>query len=76
MWYIKLVGRALEELRGRVHNEFRTSEGAKRQQQRFCGPVVAMIFNFLVSVGIIMINKLVWTFLFLSSHITLYALET
>lgn len=53
------VGRALEELRGRIHNELRTSEGAKRQQQRHCGPVVAMTFNFIVSVGIIMTNKLV-----------------
>ncbi|XP_059443946.1 nucleotide-sugar uncharacterized transporter 2 [Corylus avellana] len=53
------AGRALEELRSSLYNELRTSEGAKRQQQRFCGPVVAMIFNFMVSVGIIMANKLV-----------------
>ncbi|ERN15933.1 hypothetical protein AMTRI_Chr07g25270 [Amborella trichopoda] len=51
--------RALEELRGSLFNELRTSEGAKRQQQRFCGPSVAMTFNFVVSVGIIMVNKLV-----------------
>ncbi|XP_031403432.1 nucleotide-sugar uncharacterized transporter 2 isoform X1 [Punica granatum] len=51
------AGRALEELRSSLHNELRTSDGAKRQQQRFCGPVVAMSFNFLVSVGIILINK-------------------
>ncbi|XP_019183091.1 PREDICTED: uncharacterized membrane protein At1g06890-like [Ipomoea nil] len=53
------AGRALEELRSSLHNELRTSEGAKRQQQRFCRPVVAMTFNFMVSVGIILGNKLV-----------------
>ncbi|XP_047334600.1 nucleotide-sugar uncharacterized transporter 2 isoform X2 [Impatiens glandulifera] len=51
--------RALEELRGALYSELKTSEGAKRQQQRFCGPVVAMTFNFMVAVGIIMANKLV-----------------
>ncbi|KAI4307837.1 hypothetical protein L6164_030975 [Bauhinia variegata] len=51
------AGRALEELRGSMYNDLRTSEGAKRQQQRYCGPLVAMSFNFLVSVGIIMANK-------------------
>lgn len=55
-------GRALEELRGSIYNEIRTSEGAKRQQQRFCGPVVAMTFNFFVSVGIILTNKFVSLF--------------
>lgn len=54
------AGRALEELRGSLFNELRTSEGAKRQQQRFCGPVMAMTFNFMVAVGIILGNKLVW----------------
>ncbi|XP_010252824.2 PREDICTED: uncharacterized membrane protein At1g06890 [Nelumbo nucifera] len=53
------AGRALEELRSSLYNELRTSEGAKRQQQRLCGPTVAMTFNFLVAVGIIMANKLV-----------------
>ncbi|CAI0437750.1 unnamed protein product [Linum tenue] len=53
------TGRALEELRGTLYNDLRTSEGAKRQQQRFCGPVVAMTFNFVVSIGIIMTNKVV-----------------
>ncbi|PON40129.1 Sugar phosphate transporter domain containing protein [Parasponia andersonii] len=53
------AGRALEELRSTLYNDVRTSEGAKRQQQRFCGPVVAMTFNFMVAVGIIMANKLV-----------------
>ncbi|KAE9458368.1 hypothetical protein C3L33_09724, partial [Rhododendron williamsianum] len=58
LWVIN-VGRALEELRGVLYSELRTSEGAKRQQQRLCGPAVAMTFNFLVAVGIIMANKLV-----------------
>ncbi|THG10249.1 hypothetical protein TEA_003651 [Camellia sinensis var. sinensis] len=53
------AGRALEEIRGALYSEIRTSEGAKRQQQRLCGPVVAMTFNFMVAVGIIMANKLV-----------------
>ncbi|XAR56813.1 hypothetical protein NMG60_11037427 [Bertholletia excelsa] len=53
------AGRALEELRGALYSELRTSEGAKRQQQRLCGPVVAMTFNFMVAVGIILTNKLV-----------------
>ncbi|KAK6133051.1 hypothetical protein DH2020_033206 [Rehmannia glutinosa] len=52
-------GRALEELRSSLYNELRTSEGAKRQQQRYCGPIMAMTFNFLVAVGIILGNKLV-----------------
>ncbi|KAF8779132.1 hypothetical protein HU200_002805 [Digitaria exilis] len=51
--------RALEELRGSLYNDFHTSEGAKRQQQRFWGPVVALTFNFVVAVGIIMANKMV-----------------
>uniref|UniRef100_A0A9I9D7B0 Sugar phosphate transporter domain-containing protein n=1 Tax=Cucumis melo TaxID=3656 RepID=A0A9I9D7B0_CUCME len=55
----KSTGRALEEIRGSLYNELRTSDGAKRQQQRYCGPVVAMTFNFMVAVGIIMANKLV-----------------
>lgn len=54
-----MLARALEELRGSLYNELRTSEGAKRQQQRLCGPIVALTFNFIVSVGIIMGNKLV-----------------
>ncbi|KAM7492795.1 hypothetical protein LguiA_035716 [Lonicera macranthoides] len=53
------AGRALEEIRGTLYNEIRTSEGAKRQQQRVCGPVVALTFNFMVAVGIILANKLV-----------------
>lgn len=58
-----LPGRALEELRGSLYNDLRTSESAKRQQQRFCGPAVAMSFNFMVAVGIILTNKLVYCFL-------------
>ncbi|CAN6197942.1 unnamed protein product [Urochloa humidicola] len=53
------AGRALEELRGSLYNDFHTLEGAKRQQQRFCGPIVALTFNFVVAVGIIMANKMV-----------------
>ncbi|WVY90324.1 hypothetical protein V8G54_035838 [Vigna mungo] len=53
------TGKALEELRASLYNEIRTSEGAKRQQQKYCGPVVALSFNFMVAVGIIMANKLV-----------------
>ncbi|CAL5047398.1 unnamed protein product [Urochloa decumbens] len=53
------AGKALEELRGSLYNDFHTSEGAKRQQQRFCGPIVALTFNFVVAVGIIMANKMV-----------------
>lgn len=41
-----------------------SSEGAKRQQQRFCGPSVALTFNFAVAVGIIMANKMVVIFFF------------
>jgi cytochrome bd-type quinol oxidase subunit 1 len=67
--YSKLSGRALEELRSTLYNELRTSEGAKRQQQRFCGPVVAMVFNFMVAVGIIMANKLVSAFPFLFLYV-------
>uniref|UniRef100_A0A0D9VKF5 Sugar phosphate transporter domain-containing protein n=1 Tax=Leersia perrieri TaxID=77586 RepID=A0A0D9VKF5_9ORYZ len=53
------TGRALEELRSSLYNEIHSSEGAKRQQQRFCGPGVALTFNFAVAVGIIMANKMV-----------------
>ncbi|GJN28976.1 hypothetical protein PR202_gb17158 [Eleusine coracana subsp. coracana] len=53
------LGRALEELRGSLYNDFHTSEGAKRQQQRSCGPMIALTFNFMAAVGIIMANKMV-----------------
>ncbi|KMS95696.1 hypothetical protein BVRB_005860 [Beta vulgaris subsp. vulgaris] len=52
-------GKALEDLRSSLFNELRSSEGARRYQQRICGPFVALTFNFLVSVGIILMNKLV-----------------
>nr|CAB3450931.1 unnamed protein product [Digitaria exilis] len=53
------TGRALEELRSSLYNEMHSSESAKRQQMRFCGPSVALTFNFAVAVGIIMANKMV-----------------
>ncbi|KAG5116701.1 hypothetical protein AAZX31_15G159900 [Glycine max] len=52
-------GRALEDLRASLFNQFRSSEGAKRQQQCICGPAIALSFNFLVAVGIIFMNKMV-----------------
>ncbi|XVF19064.1 hypothetical protein REPUB_Repub11eG0078200 [Reevesia pubescens] len=50
-------GKALEDLRASLVNKFRSSESAKRQQQRSCGPVAALTFNFMVAVGIIFVNK-------------------
>uniref|UniRef100_A0A6N2KKP8 Sugar phosphate transporter domain-containing protein n=2 Tax=Salix viminalis TaxID=40686 RepID=A0A6N2KKP8_SALVM len=50
-------GRALEELRSSLFSRFRFSESAKRHEQRSCGPVLALTFNFLVAVGIIFMNK-------------------
>ncbi|KAL9254654.1 Nucleotide-sugar putative transporter 2-like protein [Drosera capensis] len=52
-------GKALENLRGSLFNELRSSEGARHQQQRLCVPTVALTFNFLVAVAIILTNKLV-----------------
>ncbi|XP_022134913.1 nucleotide-sugar uncharacterized transporter 1 isoform X2 [Momordica charantia] len=52
-------GRSLEDLQGALFSKFRSAEGAKRQQQRSCGPVVALTFNFFVAVSIIFMNKLV-----------------
>ncbi|CAB4262072.1 unnamed protein product [Prunus armeniaca] len=43
-------GRALEDLRAALFNEFRSSEGAKRQQQQLCGPATALTFNFVLKV--------------------------
>nr|AJP06337.1 NST1 [Pinus tabuliformis] len=51
-------GKVLNELRASLFNDLRTSDGLKHQQHRFCGPRLALSFNFLVAVGIIMINKL------------------
>lgn len=59
LWVLRSTGRALEELRSSLYNEMHSSEGAKRQQQRFCGPPVALTFNFAVAVGIIVANKMV-----------------
>lgn len=52
-------GKRLEDLRASLFNDLRTYEGAKRLQQRICGPTVALTFNFWVSVCIILMNKLV-----------------
>ncbi|RWR91477.1 hypothetical protein CKAN_02063200 [Cinnamomum micranthum f. kanehirae] len=52
-------GKALEDLRASLFSDLHSSEGAKRLQQRICGPTVALTFNFMVSVGIILMNKLV-----------------
>lgn len=59
-----IAGRALEDVRASLFNQFRSSEGAKRQQQRICGPAVALSFNFLVAVGIIFMNKMVCLLIF------------
>ncbi|GAB2284795.1 hypothetical protein Dimus_019248 [Dionaea muscipula] len=53
------AGKALEEFRGYLYNDISTSESGRRMQQRVCGPVVAMTFNFMVAVGIILTNKMV-----------------
>ncbi|KAL2502127.1 Nucleotide/sugar transporter family protein [Forsythia ovata] len=52
-------GRALEEFRASVFSKLRSFSGAKRQQQSLLGPTVALMFNFFVSVSIILMNKLV-----------------
>ncbi|KAL5098215.1 hypothetical protein RYX36_002542 [Vicia faba] len=52
-------GRALEDLRSSIFNQFNFSDSAKRQQQRLCGPATALTFNFVVAVGIIFVNKMV-----------------
>ncbi|KAM2542837.1 hypothetical protein TB2_022226 [Malus domestica] len=52
-------GRALEDLRSALFNEFRSSDGARRQQQQLCGPATLLTFNFVIAVGIIFVNKLV-----------------
>ncbi|XP_020590324.1 uncharacterized membrane protein At1g06890 isoform X1 [Phalaenopsis equestris] len=53
------LGLSLEEIRSSLYNDFNTSEGARRKQQLYCGPFISMTFNFMISVGIIMANKLV-----------------
>ncbi|KAI3446634.1 hypothetical protein Pfo_003299 [Paulownia fortunei] len=52
-------GRALEELRASMFSKLRLFSGAKRQPQSLLGPTIALTFNFLVSVSIILMNKLV-----------------
>ncbi|EPS64147.1 hypothetical protein M569_10633, partial [Genlisea aurea] len=52
-------GRALEEFRASMFSKLRSIGGSKRQQQSLWGPSVALTFNFLVSVSIILMNKLV-----------------
>ncbi|XP_073014758.1 nucleotide-sugar uncharacterized transporter 2-like isoform X3 [Primulina eburnea] len=52
-------GRALEELRASMFSKLRSLTGAKRPQQSLLGPTIALTFNFLVSVSIILMNKLV-----------------
>ncbi|CDP03008.1 unnamed protein product [Coffea canephora] len=51
-------GRALEEVRSSLFSKIRSLGGGKRQQTSL-GPPVALAFNFLVSVSIILMNKLV-----------------
>ncbi|GAA0157777.1 secondary carrier transporter [Lithospermum erythrorhizon] len=51
--------KSLEEVRASLFNRFRTLGGSKRQQQSLFGPTAALTFNFFVSVGIIMMNKMV-----------------
>lgn len=58
-WFsLGFSGRAFEDIEASL-SELHSFEGARRLQQRVCGPTVALSFNFLVSVGIIMMNKLV-----------------
>ncbi|KAH9320486.1 hypothetical protein KI387_015125, partial [Taxus chinensis] len=47
----------LEDLRASLFNDLHTLDGAQHQQQQFCGPRVALSFNFVVAIAIIMINK-------------------
>ena len=59
LFLLLTAGRALEDFRASLFNQFRSSEGAKHQQQHICGPAIALSFNFLVAVGIIFMNKMV-----------------
>ncbi|KAK2976522.1 hypothetical protein RJ640_019458 [Escallonia rubra] len=52
-------GRALEELRASLFSKFWSFGSTKRQHQSLWGPTVALTFNLFVSVGIILMNKLV-----------------
>lgn len=61
-YFYPIPDKSLEDLRISIFNDLHTSEGAKRMQQRVCGPTAALSFNFLVSVAIILTNKLVCQF--------------
>lgn len=72
LWVI-YAGKALEEVRASLFNKFRTLGCTKRQQQpQLWGPSVALTFNFLVSVSIILMNKLVSLIIFLLFLIHVY----
>ncbi|CAK9178755.1 unnamed protein product [Ilex paraguariensis] len=51
--------KALEEVRASLFSKLQLFGSAKRQQQPLLGPTVALTFNFVVSVSIILMNKLV-----------------
>ncbi|CAH9140960.1 unnamed protein product [Cuscuta epithymum] len=53
------IGKALEETRSSLLSKLRAFGGAKRQQPTLWGPIVALSFNFVVSISIILMNKLV-----------------
>ncbi|CAH9110345.1 unnamed protein product [Cuscuta europaea] len=53
------IGRALEETRSSLLSKLRAFGGAKRQQPTLWGPIIALSFNFVVSISIILMNKLV-----------------
>lgn len=55
------LGKAWEETRGSMYNTIQSFGGAKRQQASLWAPTIALTFNFLVSVSIILMNKLVPT---------------
>lgn len=52
-------GKALEELRASVFSKLHSFGSSKRQHQLLLAPTVALTFNFVVSVSIILTNKLV-----------------
>ncbi|CAH9070489.1 unnamed protein product [Cuscuta epithymum] len=53
------IGKALEETRSSLLSKLRAFGGAKRQQPTLWGPIIALSFNFVVSISIILMNKLV-----------------
>ncbi|XVE86470.1 hypothetical protein DITRI_Ditri18aG0036900 [Diplodiscus trichospermus] len=50
-------GRGLQSNQASLFGMLHSSESAKRQQRRFCGPFAALTFNLVVAVGIIFMNK-------------------